>query len=393
MSFGLTTKNLKSVKAGLAVLVLLGIIGEALAQSDPSYRPADGWKKEWEKTVEAAKKEGQVTIYIGGWGAVLDAGVFQKAYPDIKVVGITGRGGEIAKRILAERRAEKYLADVSSEGVGSNYRILHGAKGLDPIKPALILPEVVDESRWWQGRHRYMDPEGNHIFRYVGVPQMGNISYSAKLVDPKEFKSIWDFLDPKWRGRILARDIRDPGPGNAPMRFFYHHPEIGPNFLRRLFGEMDITLFRDFRQGVDWLASGKFSLCFFCSDIDKAKLQGLSIEEFGMMKEGTGLHTQYGTLAFVNRAPHANAAKVFINWFLSREGQLTLQRALAKSAEEAPDSLRIDIPKEDVKPQNRRWEGVRYLDLDSRPDWIDMKPVLQVFEEALAEAGKRKAGR
>jgi iron(III) transport system substrate-binding protein len=378
---------------GFCALVFLGLTGNALAQSDYRARPLEGWKKEWEKTVEAAKKEGQVNVYMGGWGVVLDAGVFQKAYPDIKVMGVTGRGGEIAKRILAERRAEKYLADVSSEGVGSNYRILHTAKSFDPIKDALILPEVVDESKWWQGRHRYMDPEGKYVFRYVGVPQMGNISYNTHLVDPKALKSIWDFLDPKWRGKIMARDIRDPGPGNAPMRFFYHHPEIGPNFIRRLFGEMDVTLFRDFRQGVDWLASGKFSICFFCSDVDKAKLQGLPVDEFGLMKEGAGLHTQYGTLALVNKAPHPNAAKVFINRFLSREGQLTLQRAVARSGEGAPDSLRIDIPKDDVKQENTRMEGVMYLDLDSRPDWIEMKPILRVFEEALSEAAKRKQKR
>lgn len=378
------------VRSALSLIVVVGVGGVAVAQSDRSAEAPGAWKKEWERTVEAAKKEGQVNIYIGGWGALLEAGVFQKAYPEIKVVGVTGRGGEIAKRILAERRAGKYLVDVSSEGVGSNYRILHRAKSFDPIKPALILPEVVDESKWWEGKHRYVDLEGQHVFRYVGVPQIGNIAYNAKLVDPKEFKSLWNFLNPKWKGRIIARDIRDPGPGNAPMRFFYHHPEIGPEFIRRLFGEMDIVLFRDFRQGVDWLASGKFALCFFCSDIDKAKLQGLPVDQFGLMKEGTGLHTQYGTLALLNKAPHPNAAKVFINWFLSRQGQLTLQRALAKAEGRAPDSLRVDIPKDDVRPEDRRVDGVKYLDLDSRPDWIDMKPILKIFEEALAEAERRK---
>lgn len=360
--------------AAFSLIISVALFGTALAQS------------EWEKTVEAAKKEGQVAVYIGGWGVVLETGAFQKRYPEIKVIAVTGRGGETAKRILAERRAEKYLADVSSEGVGSNYRTLHAAKSLDPIKPALLLPEVLDESAWWQGRHRYVDPEGRYIFRYVALPQPGNISYNTQLVRPKEIHSIWDVLNPKWQGKIIARDIRDPGPGNAPMRFFYHHPEIGPNFIRRLFGAMDVTLFRDFRQGIDWLASGRFSICFFCSDIEKAKLQGLPVEEFGLLKEGAALHTQYGTLGLLNKAPHPNAAKVFINWFLSREGQLTLQKALAMSGEGAPDSLRIDISKDDVKPLDRRLDGVPYLDLDSRPEWIEMKPVLSVFEEALAEA-------
>jgi ABC-type Fe3+ transport system substrate-binding protein len=366
----------------LAACAVLLLLAEARAQPD--------WKKEWEKTIEAAKKEGQVNVYIGGWEAVLESGAFQKAYPEIKVTWVGGRAGEIAKRILAERRAGKFLADVSSEGLGSNYRSLHLAKSFDPIKPALLLPEVTDESLWYQGKHRYVDPEGQFVLRYVGTPQQGNIAYNTKLVNPKEIRSIWDLVDARWKGKIIARDVRVPGPGSAPMRFFYHHPAIGPTFIKKLFGEMDVTLFRDFRQSVDWLANGKASLCFFCADAEKAKLQGLPVDEFVNFKEGAPLVTQYGTLALLNRAPHANAAKVFINWFLSRDGQIALQRSLARAGAETADSLRIDIPKDDVKPENRRAAGVDYLDIDSRIEWTDVKPVLAIFEEALANAEKQK---
>jgi iron(III) transport system substrate-binding protein len=358
------------------------LLTEAHAQSD--------WKKEWEKTIEAAKKEGQVNVYIGGWEAVLESGAFQKAYPEIKVTWVAGRAGETATRILAERRAGKFLADVNSEGLRSNYRVLYAAKSFDPIKPALLLPEVTDESLWYQGRHRYVDPEGQFVFRYVGTPQKGNVSYNTKLVNPKEIASVWDLVDARWKGKIIARDVRSPGPGNNPMRFFYHHPAIGPTFIKKLFGEMDVTLFRDFRQSIDWLATGKASLCFFCSDIDKAQLQGLPVEEFGNFKEGAALTTQYGTLALLNRAPHANAAKVFINWFLSRDGQIALQKSLARTSAETADSLRIDIPKNDVKPENRRAPEANYLDIDGRVEWTDMKPVLAIFEEALANAEKQK---
>ena len=95
------------VLAACAVLLLLA---EAHAQSD--------WKKEWEKTIEAAKKEGQVNVYIGGWETVLESGAFQKAYPEIKVTWTGGRAGEIAQRILAERRAGKFLADVAAKASG-----------------------------------------------------------------------------------------------------------------------------------------------------------------------------------------------------------------------------------------------------------------------------------
>ena len=366
----------------LTACALLLLLAEAHAQSD--------WKKEWGKTVEAAKKEGQVNVYIGGWEAVLESGAFQKAYPEIKVIWVGGRGGEIAKRILAERRAGKFLADVSSEGLRSNYHLLHLAKSFDPIKPALLLPEVTDESLWYQGRHRYVDPEGQFVFRYVGTQQTGNVSYNTKLVNPKEIPSLWNLVDARWKGKIIARDVRSPGPGNAPMRFFYLHPAIGPAFIKKLFGEMDVTLYRDFRQSIDWLASGKASLCFFCADVDKAKLQGLPVDEFANFKEGASLVTQYGTLALLNRAPHANAAKVFINWFLSRDGQIALQKSLARSAQETADSLRIDIAKDDVHPQNRRAAGVNYLDLDGQVEWTEMKPVLAILEEALANAEKQK---
>jgi ABC-type Fe3+ transport system substrate-binding protein len=66
-----------------------------------------------------------------------------------------------------------------------------------------------------------------------------------------------------------------------------------------------------------------------------------------MFKEGGGLVQQFGTLSFVDRAPHPNAAKVFINWLLSRRGQIALQRSQA-NAESPADSLRIDIPKDEV---------------------------------------------
>jgi hypothetical protein len=118
------------------------------------------------------------------------------------------------------------------------------------------------------------------------------------------------------------------------------------------------------------------------------KQQGLPVDTFGprVFKEGGGLVQQFGTLSFVDRAPHPNAAKVFINWLLSRRGQIALQRSQA-NAESPADSLRIDIPKDDVPFQSRRLDGVRYLDT-GRPEWIEMKPILDVVNEALKAAGK-----
>jgi ABC-type glycerol-3-phosphate transport system substrate-binding protein len=150
---------------------------------------------------------------------------------------------------------------------------------------------------------------------------------------------------------------------------------------------MDVTLFRDFRQGPDWLATGKFAICLFC-DVDVLKHQGLPVDTFGptVFKEGGGLVQQFGTLALVNRAPHPNAAKVFINWLLSRKGQIALQKRTS-TGESPADSLRIDIPKDDVPYLNRRLDGIKYLDT-GKPEWIEMKPIIDVVNEALKAAGK-----
>jgi ABC-type Fe3+ transport system substrate-binding protein len=158
---------------------------------------------------------------------------------------------------------------------------------------------------------------------------------------------------------------------------------------------MDLTLTRDFRQGIDWLAQGKFPLALFFSgsDVKMAGRQGLPVDviDNSPFKEGVPLGVGFGTLSLLKNAPHPNAAKVFINWYLSRKAQAALQKDMGKAAD-APDSLRIDIPKDDVAPNNRRVDGVNYTSV-FRSEWTDMKPIYAVVNEALAEAEKKKSGK
>src|SRR5688572_10470878 len=177
------------------LFVSLPLLGAAVnaalaAESKPP------WQQEWEKILGAAKKEGQVTIYISGYEAVLPH--FEREFPEIKVNAVTARGNQLGQRLLSERRAEKYLADVVSSGANPNYQQFYVAKALDPIKPALILPEVTDQSKWYLKKHQYSDPDGQYVFNYVGSATYGSISYHTKLVDVKDFKSYGDLLQPKW---------------------------------------------------------------------------------------------------------------------------------------------------------------------------------------------------
>ena len=169
------------------------------------------WQQQWEPIVQGAKKEGQVTVYVHStYAPALTSGAFEKTFPGIKLVVVSGVENDLERRFTAERRAEKYLADVFMVGVLRSNDFKQ-AKYLDPIKPILLLPEVADESKWWQGKHYYSDPEKQYLFRYVASAQLGQISYNTQWVQPKEFTSFWDFLNPRWKGKMLARDIRLPG--------------------------------------------------------------------------------------------------------------------------------------------------------------------------------------
>ncbi|HTF94259.1 MAG TPA: extracellular solute-binding protein [Verrucomicrobiae bacterium] len=375
----------------IAALMLLSTLASSVARAAFAAEVKPSWQEEWERTVKAAEQEGQVVLYsLSETGDAIANTGFQKKFFKIKISVVTARGGEHVSRIMAERRAGKFLADLGNLGNTSPYA-LYQNKSLDPIASAFILPEVKDESKWWEGRQQFIDPERKFILVYVGAP-LFLVGFNTKVVDPGAFKSYWDLLDPKWKGKIVAFDPKAGGFAATRDRFFYHNPELGPAFLRRLFSETALTLYARFPQGEDWLAAGKFSLCL-CrhQSISEAKAQGLPVDliEPSAFKEGVGVETRAKTLILMNQAPHPNAAKVFLNWFLSREGQSDFQKTAAKFIDAgAEGSLRMDILKDDIPPRNRLNPGVKYLP-QWNPDYFDMRPIAKLISDAQVEARQK----
>jgi iron(III) transport system substrate-binding protein len=229
-----------------------------------------------------------------------------------------------------------------------------------------------------------MDPEGSHIFVFVGSTDMPNVFYNKNQVEPKEFRSYWDLTNPKWRGKIVALDPRQPGRQRVGGRLLFNIPELGEKFLTRLFTEMDVALSRDERQALDWLAVGKYALCLFCGNIEAARAQGLPVEEFDVFRwqETPGISSgSNGSIALMNQAPHPNAAKVFINWLLSRDGQLSFQKVM-NSDNLLVESLRTDIAKDAVPAAQRRVAGTKYIIMDT-PERSNQEPVNKLFKEII----------
>lgn len=365
-------------RAVLVALLLPGAL-HLLAALATGGDAKHAWQIEWERTLQAARSEGRVVLYVSTQYDEFFR-EFQKKFSEIKVTTVVGLGPETIQRIMAERRAGKYLVDLYIGGATSGYNVLYKGKVLDPIKPGLILPEVVDQSKWWHGRHRYIDEEGQYLlsFNSVALPFVG---YNARLVRPDEFKSYWDLLHPKWKGKIVSYDPTMGSAVDTALVFLHSNPQLGAGFLRRLLGDMDLTATRDGRQITDWLGSGKYAVSIFTTvgriRLDDAKAQGLPVDWFGPkgFKEGVPLSTSTGNIALLNKAPHPNAAKVAVNWLLSREAQIAYQRIFGDK-----DSLRVDIPKDNVGSWARRIEGATYVQTDS-PEGRDMEPIRRLVNE------------
>ena len=337
----------------------------------------------WGKTIEAAKKEGRLNFYVGRYGSEPLLNEFRKEFPWLKLVTVNGSGNSLGTRIIAEIRAGHVVADLFSGGANTNYEVLYEGKALDSFKSTLILPDGLDETKWFEGRHRYTDPEQRYIFVYVANPSSSGFYYNTNLVNSKEFKSYWDLVDPKWKGKYVSQDPLSTGLG-ASLQFYYYHPELGADYIKKLFGDMQPIFGRDRQQITDWLAQGRYALCVGCRDTNRAKNQGLPVDELDNVdwKEGVQLTSGGGSMSVIKGGPNPNAAKVFINWFLSRRGQLALQKYNDLYGEDAPNSRRIDIPKDMLVPVMRLKTGTKYFDV-SDPKYADMTPMFNVVKEAL----------
>ena len=382
--------------AGVAGVVLrVAVIGFLLPITLSSSlllaaEPKAAWQIDWEKTLKAAEDERELVIYMTQAFEPVFRETFQKKYPKIKVTAVTGRGPELSQRIMNERRAGKYVADLYVSGNITPLTVFHRAKILEPIEPLLLLPEVVDPSGWYEGKHHYDDPENRYIFVFEGTARSGEITYNTKLVNPSEIKSYWDLLNPKWKGKIVSVDPLVSGPISAAQIFFYKHPDLGPEYLRRLHAETDMAIVRSNEQLLDWLSAGKYAFGMGARQVDMAMMQGLPLNQFlpGSLKEGSSVTAYNGTLSLFNRAPHPSAAKVAVNWLLSREGQTTWLDHNQKTGG-LYDSLREDISKEKVSDQARRVKGAKFLWL--KAEWIEeLDKIRDLIKKSLPDSGKVK---
>jgi ABC-type Fe3+ transport system substrate-binding protein len=304
-------------------------VESALAQTD--------WKKDWERSVQEAKKEGQIVVGIPARPELrkqLET-VFKPKF-GIEMDLLTARGPQNASRIAAEYAAGVKYFDVFIGGSGT-FESLAESGAVEPFDSLMLLPEVKEAKNWWGG-HIWEDNVSTHRFLYSFIADAGTggFWYNTEAAKAEELRSLDDFLRPKWKGKVGFLDPRTPGSGQSIWSFLWDVK--GESYLRKLL-QQDMFVSRDQRQLADALARGRLALALGVSfyTLDNFLTANLPIKELPTPKEGLPSSNGSGVIGVVKNPPHPHAAKVFVNWLLSREGQELYTKSMRQA------TRRIDV--------------------------------------------------
>jgi len=312
------------LKRLLAVCLL--VVGVFLrVDSARSAEPQD----EWKKIIEAAKKDGK--IVAGGPSTAILRQKYKETFEKrfaVELELVSAPGPQNAGRATAEFKAGVRYFDVLHGGSGTLEPLVYD-NVLAPFSDYMILPEIKDPRQWWGG-HMWEDNVKTNRFIYSFSADFSTPPfYNTDLVKPGELSSYDDLLLPKWKGKIGFFEPRMPSAGQGLWGFLMKIK--GKDFLQKL-AEQNLFISRDGKQIADALAKGTLAVGLGVSQrfVDPYIKTGLPIKPLMSIKEGMGGSNGFGTVAVMKNAPHPNAAKVYINWLLGKEGQDLYGRALTQ---------------------------------------------------------------
>ena len=315
------------------MIVLIAAIGLApCTASAQSAKPG-----EWEKTVELAKKEGKVVISIPA-STELRAAIersFEKRY-GVDVEPLVGRASAVVRKMVDESKAGVRYVDLHMGGSESLVTGMLPEGILEPIEPLMLLPEARDPKQWWGG-HIWVDNAKKFIYSTQAF-QTENIWINTQMMKADQVRSFDDLLDERLMGRIGMLDPRAGGSGASTWSYLR---EIkGEEYLKKLVGQK-LALSRDQRVLAEILAKGKIALVIGLTYYSYAPFikAGLPVAPLRAPKEGVYVAGGSGHLIVLKNVPHPNSTKVFVNWFLSREGQEVYSRAM----HQATRRLDVDV--------------------------------------------------
>jgi iron(III) transport system substrate-binding protein len=289
--------------AHLVILCLVLFLGGIFP--DDSARAQD---TNTAKLVEGAKKEGKMVFYsslnVEDNNGLLKR--FEEKYPFIKTELNRLTADRLLIRFQSEARAKKPIADVIMNG---------GARTHITKKEGLLMKYVSPESKFYGTG--FKDPDGYWTDAYLNAHVL---VYNTRMLKPAEVPLTHaDLLKPQWSGKFVMvskayewflKIIKLQGEAKG-MEFFKRLAAQKPGFR---IGSSQIA---------DLVAAGEHPLGIntYSTNIEDLKAKGAPVEWVGLDPVVATLHP----IAVSAAAPHPNAAKLFVDFVLSREGMLLLR--------------------------------------------------------------------
>ncbi|MBI4330794.1 MAG: extracellular solute-binding protein [Chloroflexi bacterium] len=343
-----------------AMLMLIGLVASACAPApaapaattapkQPAPAAKESWQQEWDRLLQAAQKEGQIVLYSSS-GSVVTAPM-TKHFSDkygINLEWVSATTAQLEERIYRERRAGLYQGDAYFSGTSA---VLFGEKVMDSLDNFLFLPEVVDKKAWWGGNLIFIDDE--HTWAGLLAYPISPIFYNTNLVKPEEVRSYNNFLEPKWKQKIVLFNPRTGG----GLDWVYHVSEVvmSRDYLAAL-AKQEPIIVNDARQQVEWVAQGKYPVALGGRGENKAEFVRLGAPvAMTTPVEGTNLTSGAAGVGIFLRPPHPNGAKLFVNWAMSKEGGALISKLIGGH------SARLDVPTDFLEPAMVRQPDVKYF--------------------------------
>jgi iron(III) transport system substrate-binding protein len=172
-----------------------------------------------------------------------------------------------------------------------------------------------------------MDPEEQFIVRISNFASL-HTAVNTDSVRPDELKAWADLLQPQYRGRFSALDPTVIGSGSQAGAYLAN--TFGADFVKRLYVDQAPGLTREDRQQADWLARGTYPITLGLrpEEMERLKSDGFPIQVLPPQPEAPGyISAGFGLVVTPRNPPHPNAARLFANWILMKDGQTAWNRA------------------------------------------------------------------
>jgi iron(III) transport system substrate-binding protein len=311
----------RSISIASAMLAVFLGVTAAMACDNP--RPMDGFKTCAD--VAKAEQEGALVVYSTDPEAPAEAELakFHAVFPKIKISYLRIQAGGLYAKLLTERQAGAYLADIA--------QLSDMSFALDFQKRGGYMQYVSPEMAAYQTAYK-STPEGYWTW---GAMVVAAIAYNPTLVPAEDAPRTWqDAMDPKWTDAI---SVKVSISGLQHVEWYVLRQLYGNDFWAKL-APLRPHAFDSYVQQFDRLTSGqdKVAITAQYSGYLTMKAKGAPVE-FVYPPDGVVAAPQ--PWGIVKEAPHPAAAQLFMDWFLGVPGQ-------AGNAE----MLYTYSPRTDVKP-------------------------------------------